>query len=285
MTIWQNHKRATLAGLVVTLIVVVTLVTMAVLTLATSETAAQSATAGMPRTSDGKPNLSGIWQANNSANWDIAAHQAHQGPVIALGAAYSVPGGTGVVEGGEIPYKPEALAKQKQNAGNALTLDPEIKCYLPGTPRATYMPYPFQIVQSASSNDMLITYEFASAARIVRMNTKTDSPTDTWMGWSRGHWEGDTLVVDVTAFNGQSWFDRAGNYQSDKLHVVERYTPVGRDAFRYDVTIEDPTLYTRPWKMSMPIYRRLEKDAQLMDYKCVEFAEPVMYGHLIKQTN
>jgi hypothetical protein len=112
-----------------------------------------------------------------------------------------------------------------------------------------------------------------------------ESPADTWMGWSRGHWEGDTLVVDVTGFNGQSWFDRAGNYQSDTLHVVERYTPMGRDAFRYDVTIEDPTLYTRPWKMSMPIYRRLEKDAQLMDYKCVEFAEPVMYGHLVKQPN
>jgi len=285
MTIRQNHKRAALAGLVVTLIVVITLVTMAVLTLATAQTAAQAAAAGMPRTSDGKPNLSGIWQANNSANWDIVAHQAHQGPVIALGAAYSVPGGTGVVEGDEIPYKPETLAKKKQNAEHALTLDSEIKCYLPGTPRATYMPYPFQIVQSAASNDILITYEFASAGRIVRMNTKMESPTDTWMGWSRGHWEGDTLVVDVTGFNGQSWFDRAGNYQSDTLHVVERYTPMGRDAFRYDVTIEDPTLYTRPWKMSMPIYRRLEKDAQLMDYKCVEFAEPVMYGHLVKQPN
>jgi hypothetical protein len=285
MTVSQNHKRARFAGLVVTLIVVVTLVTIAVLTLATSQTAAQSAAGGMPRTSDGKPNLSGIWQANNSANWDIVAHQAHQGPVIALGAAYSVPGGTGVVEGGEIPYKPETLAKKKQNAEQALTLDPEIKCYLPGTPRATYMPYPFQIVQSAASNDILITYEFASAARIVRMNTKMESPTDTWMGWSRGHWEGDTLVVDVTAFNGQSWFDRAGNYQSDKLHVVERYTPIDKDAFRYDVTIEDPTLYTRPWKMSMPIYRRLEKDAQLMDYKCVEFAEQVMYGHLVKRSN
>jgi hypothetical protein len=131
---------------------------------------------------------------------------------------------------------------------------------------------------------MLITYEFASASRIIRLNTKAASPIDTWMGWSLGRWEGDTLVVDVTSFNGQSWFDRAGNYQSDQLHVVERYTLISPDALQYDVTIEDPQLYTRPWTMSMPIYRRLEKDAQLVEYKCVEFAEELMYGHLVKQT-
>jgi hypothetical protein len=147
------------------------------------------------------------------------------------------------------------------------------------------MPYPFQIVQSGTSNDILMTYEFASASRIVRMNTTTtESPIDTWMGWSRGRWEGDTLVVDVNSFNGLSWFDRAGHSQSDRLHVVERYTLVTPDALRYEVTIEDPQLYTRPWKMSMPIYRRLEKDAQLVEYKCVEFAEESMYGHLVKQT-
>jgi hypothetical protein len=144
------------------------------------------------------------------------------------------------------------------------------------------MPYPFQIVQSGRSNDMLIAYEFASASRIIRMNTTTESPIDTWMGWSRGRWDGDTLEVDVTSFNGQSWFDRAGNFQSERLHVVERYTPISPDAIRYEATIEDPQLYTRPWKMSMPIYRRLEKDAQLVEYKCVEFAEELMYGHLVK---
>ena len=112
------------------------------------------------------------------------------------------------------------------------------------------MPYPFQIVQGGASSDMLITYEFASASRIVRMNTTAESPVDTWMGWSRGRWEGDTLVVDVTAFNGESWFDRAGNYQTSSLHVVERYTPVSRDVLQYEATIEDPQLYTRPWKIS-----------------------------------
>ena len=228
-------------------------------------------------------NLSGIWQANNTANWDVLTHKARQGPMTALGAAFSVPGGLGVVEGNEIPYKAEALGKRDQNAANWLTADPEIKCFLPGVPRATYMPYPFQIFQSGPSSDILFAYEFASASRIVRMNTAAESPVDTWMGWSRGRWEGDTLVVDVTAFNGESWFDRAGNYQTSSLHVVERYTPVGRDVLQYEATIEDPQLYSRPWKMSMPLYRRLEPNAQLVEYKCVEFAEELMYGALVKR--
>jgi len=237
----------------------------------------------IPRFADGKPNLSGIWQANNTANWNILAHHARPGPVASLGATFSIPGGLGVVEGNEIPYTPEALAQQKRNAEQWATADPELKCYLPGVPRATYMPYPFQIVQASGSNDILIAYEFASASRIVRMNTDAESPIDAWMGWSRGSWDGDTLVIDVTSFNGESWFDRAGNHQSNTLHVVERYSFITADALLYEVTIEDPQLYTRPWKMSMPIYRRLEKDAQLVEYKCVEFAEEMMYGHLVKQ--
>jgi hypothetical protein len=252
------------------------------LVVATRLTEAQGAPAAIPRFTDGHVNLSGIWQSNNTANWDILTHGARQGPLRTLGAAFSVPGGIGVVEGNEIPYKVEALAKKQQNAANWLTSDPEIKCFLPGVPRATYMPYPFQIVQSGATNDLLITYEFANASRIIRMNTTAESPVDTWMGWSRGSWDGDTLVVDVTAFNGESWFDRAGNYQTSSLHVVERYTPKGRDVLQYEATIEDPQLYTRPWKISMPIYRRLEANAQLVEYKCVEFAEELMYGHLLK---
>lgn len=275
MSIWHRYKGAVLTGLL--------FAASAAFTSACTRTQAQPAASGIPRLPDGHVSLHGIWQANNTANWDILTHQARQGPLTALGAAFAVPGGLGVVEGNEIPYKPEALGKKKQNAESWLTADPEIKCYLPGVPRATYLPYPFQIVQSGASNDILITYEFASASRIVRMNTTAESPIDTWMGWSRGRWEGDTLVVDVTAFNGESWFDRAGNYQTSNLHVVERYTPVTRDVLQYEATIEDSQLYTRPWKMSMPLYRRLEKNAQLVEYKCVEFAEELMYGHLVKQ--
>jgi hypothetical protein len=242
----------------------------------------RSAARAIDRMTDGKPNLNGIWAANNAANWDVETHHARQGPVVALGAAFSVPGGIGVVEGGAIPYKPDALAQRDANRKNWMANDPEVKCYLPGVPRATYMPYPFQIVQSTERNDILITYEFASASRIVHMSTNQESPTDTWMGWSNGRWEGDTLVVDVKNFGDQTWFDRAGNFHSEALHVVERYTPLTADVIQYEATIEDPNVFTRAWKMSMPLYRRMEKNAQLMEYKCVEFAEELMYGRLSK---
>jgi hypothetical protein len=246
--------------------------------------APQAPTYRAPRTADGKPNLNGIWQALNEANWDLEPHAASQGPVLSLGAAYSVPGGTGVVEGGSIPYKPEALAKKKENFANRLDRvkgDPEIKCYMGGLPRSTYMPYPFQIIQGTGT--IMIAYEFAGAVRIVNMGKATEAPTDSWMGWSNGRWEGETLVIDVTGLNDQTWFDRAGNYHSDALHVVERFTPRSADTLMYEATIEDPNVFTRPWKISMPLYRRVEKGAQILEYKCPEFAEEVLYGHLRKQ--
>jgi hypothetical protein len=235
-----------------------------------------------PRTGDGKPNLNGIWQALNSAHWDIEAHNAAAGPVMELGASYAVPGGTGVVDG-EIPYKPEALAKRKENSANRLKLDPEIKCYLPGVPRATYMPYPFQIVQSAKH--IMILHEFASAVRTIYMDDHKEAPADSWMGWSNGRWEGESLVVDTTGFLDSTWFDRAGNYHSDALHVIERFTARSPDTLMYEVTIEDPKVFTRPCKMSMPLYRRVEKNAQLMEFRCVEFVEDLLYGHLRKPSS
>ena len=234
-----------------------------------------------PKTKDGKADLNGIWQAMNEANWDIRPHAASQGPVYSLGAAYSVPAGLGVVEGGDIPYKPEAAAKQKENNTNRLKLDPEVKCYMGGVPRSTYMPYPFQIIQG--TNTMMFVYEYAGAVRVINMAAPTKAPADSWMGWSNGRWDGDSLVVDVTSLNDQTWFDRAGNWHSDQLHVIERYTRVGPDALQYEATIDDPKVFTRQWKMSMPLYRRMEKNAQLLEYKCVEFAEEVLYGHLRKQ--
>ena len=236
-----------------------------------------------PRTADGKPNLNGIWQALNTANWDLQEHAARPGQVVALGAAGAVPAGMGVVEGDEIPYLPAAATKKKENFDNRLTADPEIKCYLPGVPRATYMPYPFQIVQTPQY--ILMAYEFAGATRTIYLGKAPASPVESWMGHSVGRWDGDTLVVDVTSMNDQTWFDRAGNFHSDALHVVERYTPLSPDALTYEVTIEDPKVFSRPWKMSMPLYRRLDKNVQLLEFKCVEFAEELMYGHLRKQSN
>ena len=251
------------------------------LLLAAIPAAGQAPVSKVRRTADGKPDLNGIWQALNTANWDVQGHAAQAGQVIALGAIGATPGGLGVVEGGEIPYLPAAAAKKKENFAKRLTDDPEIKCYMPGVPRATYMPFPFQIVQTPKA--ILMAYEFASASRTVYMDKAPPSPADTWMGHSVGRWQGDTLVVDVTSFNDQTWFDRAGNFHSDALHVVERYTPLGPDALTYEVTIEDPNVFSRPWKMTMPLYRHLEKNAQLLEFKCVEFVEELMYGHLRKK--
>jgi len=234
-----------------------------------------------PRTVHGTPDLSGIWQANNTANWDLEAHVARPGPVFTLGAAFAVPPGLGVVEGGEIPYLPAALEQRNANRADWTKLDPEVKCFMPGIPRATYMPYPFQIVQSADT--ILFAYEFASASRVVRFNTTEQSPAPAWMGWNVGRWDGETLVVEVTDHMPDTWFDRAGNHHSDQLTVTERYTAIDANTLHYDATIEDPQVFSRPWTISMPLYRRREPNMQLMEYKCVEFAEELMYGHLRKK--
>ena len=235
-----------------------------------------------PRTADGKPNLNGIWQALNTANWDVQGHAAAHGPVPLLGAAFAIPPGLGVVEGDEIPYLPAAAAKKKENQANWMKLDPEVKCYLPGIPRATYLPYPFQIVQSPQN--ILLSYSYAGAVRVINMGAPTKAPADSWMGWSNGRWEGETLVVDVTSQNGDTWFDHAGNFHSDALHVVERYTARSADTLNYEATIEDAKVFSRPWKISMPLYRRVEKNMRLLEYKCPEFAEEVLYGPLRKKT-
>jgi hypothetical protein len=219
----------------------------------------------------------------NTANWDIQDHPARKGDVLVLGAAFSVPGGPGIVEGNEIPYRPEALAKKKENAANWLKADPEIKCYMPGVPRAMYMPYPFQIIQGPAPTDILMAFEFADATRVVQMNRKEQSPVDTWMGWSRGRWDGDTLVVEVTDFNADTWFDRAGNHHSEALRVVERYRLVTPERIDYEATIEDAKVFTRPWKIRMPLYKRMEPNARLTEYKCVEFVEELMYGENYKK--
>ena len=230
-------------------------------TLATTAQPQPAAAGAMPRTADGKPDLNGIWQVMNTAHYDLEPHSAQEG----------VPGGLGVLEGDEIPYQPWAAKQKLENAKNRAALDPLRKCFLPGVPRVTYLPFPFQIAQTA--DHIAIAYEFAHAMRIIYTDgSPHPGPLDFWMGDSRGRWEGDTLVVDTTHFNGRTWLDMAGNFHSEALRVTERYTPVeGGRLMHYEVTLEDPKVYTRPWKMSMPIYRRAEKNLQLIDYDCVDF--------------
>lgn len=213
-----------------------------------------------PRTADGKPDLSGIWQAMNTAVWDIQDHSASLG----------VPAGQGVVEGGEIPYRPEMLKQRQQNFANRRTEDPEAKCHMVGVPRISYMPYPFQIVQTPTQ--VTILYEYVHSLRNIYVDSPhPKGPIQWYMGDSRARWEGETLVVDVVHFGEQNWLDRSGNFASDALHVVERYTRTGPDHLLYEVTIEDPTVFTRPWKMSMPLYRRVEPNVQLLEYECYAY--------------
>ena len=245
-----------------------------------------------PRTADGKPDLNGIWQSLSGANYDIEAHMARPamavrpgpyGPVpaaavLALGAVGAVPPGMGIVEGGPIPYKPEALAKKKENQEKWLERDPEIKCYLPGVPRATYMPYPFQILQSQSA--VFFAYEYAGAVRNIYLKDPGPPPVDAWMGQSVGRWEGETFVIESNGYNDSTWFDRAGNYHSNALKVTERFTLEGENLIRYSATIEDPQVFSRPWTISLPLYRRMEPNVEILEFKCVPFVEELLYKDL-----
>jgi len=271
-----------------------------VITVAVTGTEGQIQAPRPAETPDGRPNFNGVWQANNEANWDLEAHEARAGmvmqqgvypydfamvpaaPVLALGAAGGVPASLGVVQGdGAIPYTPAALLIKQENADNWIDRDPELKCYLPGIPRAMYMPYPFQISQSAEKIHM--TFGFSNAARVIHLDDVTGPPDYTYMGHSVGQWEGDTLVVDVSYFNGRNWLDRAGNFTSESFHITERFSALSADAIWYEATFTDPALYTKPWTIAMPLYRRLEPSATVLDYPCIDFTEEFMYGHVRRE--
>jgi hypothetical protein len=222
-----------------------------------------------PRTPDGRPDLSGIWQVMNHAAWNIQDQNAEPGP---HGAPWlGIPASRGVVEGNDIPYQPWARAKKEENYKNRLTLDPETNCYLPGVPRITYMPFPFQVIQTPTY--IAILYEYVHAIRHIYVDGSPhpDGLIEWWMGDSRGRWEGDTLVVSVRHFNADTWFDRAGNFHSEEMQLTERYSFVDRDTITYEVTVEDPKVFTRPWKMSMLLYRRKEPNFQLLEHACYAF--------------
>lgn len=241
-----------------------------------TQVAAQSGE--IPRTPSGKPDLSGIWQAMTSAHYDIEPHAASEGPHPGLmGALSATPAGLGIVEGGRIPYNEQALRIRDENRVDAIDKDPLTKCYMPGVPRANYMPFPFQIVQSESV--VLIAYEFAESNRIVYVDQpELESQVDAWMGHSNAHWEGDTLVVRVSGQMPDTWFDRAGNHHSWEMVVEERWTPIGADHIQYEATMTDPNTFTAPWTISFPLYRHVAENMQLLEFKCAEFAEEYLYG-------
>lgn len=291
-------------SLVVTTATVSVLATLAIVSLLGPSTPrlqlraqAQAPRAQIPRLGNTTiPNMSGIWQALNEANWNLEAHRARpartmhpglpgqdpvpHGPELALGATAAIPGGLGVVEGGGIPYKPDMLKKRNENFAHSLARDPEVKCLVPGIPRATYMPYPFQLTQSHTK--VMFQYGFSNAGRTVHLDQVDDPGFETWMGHSVGRWEGDTLVVTVTGLNDLTWLDRAGNFHSANMTVTERYTMTSPHHIRYEATIDDPTTFTRRWTIKMPLYRRVEDHARLFELRCIQWTEELVYGHLRK---
>ena len=268
------------------------------LTLAASLLATQLVFAGdyaPPRTAEGKPDLNGVWQVLNTANYNLEAHdsqaamQMREGPVVpvpakevmALGTVGAVPAGLGVVEGGNIPYQDWALQQRNDNRANWLDGDPEIKCYLPGIPRATYMAFPFQIFHNKDA--LVFSYEYAGAVRNIALSDPGPAPIDSWMGQSWAEWDGDTLVVHTDGFNDQTWLDRAGNFHSEVLKVTERFTRTSEHTMHYEATLEDEKVFTEPWTISMPLYKRVGADDRIMQFNCVVFVEELMYGHLRKE--
>jgi hypothetical protein len=236
-----------------------------------------------PERINGHPNLNGIWQAAGHAEWNLEAHSAEQLPDFwRLGAFGAIPAGQSVVVGGKIPYRPEMLEQREANRAGWPKTDPAAACYLPGIPRANYMPFPFQIVQG--DGDILFVYPFAKANRAVHMSNHVDmAPVDQWMGWSNGRWDGDTLVITVNSNDDRTWFDRAGNFHSNQMVVTERFTLIDDSHMQYEATIDDPVVFTEPWTIRLPLYRILEPNAELLEFNCVEFSELLLYGEFLKE--
>jgi hypothetical protein len=256
----------------------------AILLLSTVSVADAQPKLDRPDRISGHPNFNGIWQALNTAYWNLEAHSVEGLPgndvFWQLGAIAAIPAGRSVVRGGTSPYLPEALAKRDENRSKWPAADPEAKCYMLGIPRATYHNFPFQIFQG--DGDLLFVYPFAAANRVINMKDHSELPVDSWMGKSNGTWEGDILVATTTGQNDQTWLDRAGNHHSNKLKVTERFTLLGPNHIWYEATLDDPLTYSRPWTIEMPLYRVVEENAQLLEHKCVPFTDMLLYHDLLQ---
>jgi hypothetical protein len=221
------------------------LLAVALLALASASGLAVQRGSSLPRLADGKPNLQGIWQSDGKANADVQPF----------------------VEGGAIPYKPAATAKKQSNFRDRAKEDPLNSCFMPGVPRIMYLEYPFQVFQAR--DHIVFTFEWSSVFRLIYTTAKA-SPhqgVDSWMGDSRGRWEGDTLVIEVIGSNDRAWFDSSGNYHSDKMRVTERYTMTDPDTIRYEATVTDPEIFTKPWKITIPLHR-VKNKVRALEYHC-----------------
>jgi len=240
--------------------------------------------AARPATIGGHPNFNGVWQAITTANWNLEAHSNEAiDAAWQLGAIAGIPAGKSVVKGdGKIPYLPAALEQRNKNRAAGAAEDPEAKCYMLGVPRSMYYPMPFQIFQGGP--DMQISQPFAATNRVIWFTDKTELPVESWMGKSYGSWSGNTLVVVTKDQNDKTWFDRAGNFHSDDLLVTERFTPIDSSHIRYEATMEDPRIFSRPWTIELVLYRLIEENAQVLEHKCVPFADKLLYSDLMGLT-
>lgn len=232
----------------------------------------------------GRPNLNGIWQAINTAYWNLEGHSVEGFPKEfgMLGAIGVIPAGPSMLKGGgTIPYLPDTLKQRNENRAHWPEADPEAKCYMLGVPRVTYQNRPFQIFEG-EGDDLLMVYPFAATNRVIYMKNHEEAPVDSWMGKSNGDWDGDTLVVTTSSENGKSWLDRAGNFASNQLKVTERFKLLDGNHIWYEATMDDPKTFSRPWTIEMPLYRLIDNNAQLQELKCVPYADPVLYHDLLQ---
>jgi hypothetical protein len=260
-----------------------TIVTAAAILLAGGALQAQQL--NRPATISGHPNFNGIWQALNTAYWNLEGHsiEGFGKDFWQLGAVGVIPAGQSVVRGrGPIPYLPEALKKRDENRSHWPEADPEAKCYMPGIPRATYQNFPFQISQGTGDGDLLMIYPFAATNRIIYMKDHSDLPVDSWMGKSNGTWEGNVLVITTTSQNGQTWFDRAGNFATNQLKVTERFKLLDVNHIWYEATLEDPKTFSKAWTIEMPLYRLIDNNVELLEHKCVPFTDQLLYHDLLQ---
>ena len=226
---------------------------------------AQAQTTFTPKlASDGKASLEGFWNnAAGSAPWDIEPHPA----------AFQIPAGDGIIvdpADRKIPYKPAALAQRNDLRDHHIFDDPQGHCAPSGLPRQTYTPFGFQILQTKGA--VVILYEAEHAYRVIRTDGSPHIPASIklWQGDSIGHWEGNTLVVDSTNFNGRTWLDMSGNFTTESLHLIERLTPVDANTIRYEATIDDPTIYTKQWTMQFPLRRVTQAGYYILEFACHE---------------
>jgi hypothetical protein len=236
-----------------------------------------------PATIGGHPNFNGIWQTLNTAYWNLEAHSA-QGldDFWGLGAIAAIPAGKSVIKGdGKIPYLPKALEQRDKNRAQWPASDPEARCFMLGVPRVTYHDMPFQIFQGGGNADLLMVYPFDATNRVIHMTDHSEPPVDTWMGKSDGAWEGNVLVVTTTGQNEKSQLDRAGNFHSNQLKVTERFTLLDSSHIQYQATLEDPKTFSKPWTIEMPLYRLIDDNAQILEHKCVPFADKLLYSDLM----